>query len=845
MPHFAIDRYDSASTPRKLVSELSLERKIRLLTGADFWALHDDPAVGLRRVATSDGPAGVRGALWDERDSSVNIPSPTALAASWDLGLVAELGRLLASEARRKGVDVVLAPTVNLHRSPYGGRHFECFSEDPLLTGHVGAALVVGLQSQGVAATAKHFVANDSETDRLTVDARMDERTLREVYLAPFETIVREAGVWAVMAAYNKVNGTTMTESPLLVDVLRGEWGFDGVTMTDWYAGRSTEDAARGGLDLLMPGPTGPWGEALIAAVRAGRVPEECVDEKVERLLRLAGRVGALAQGPEATVASSWGKDEAKALVRRAAAAGFVLLRNEPVGAAPLLPLDRSRLASVAVLGPNSREARFLGGGSALVFPESTVSPLAGLKAALGGDVAVTWCAGVRSQERVSAADPSLFETHDGDPGVLIEFRAHDGTVLGLDRREGTVFNWNNAFGSVDPAQLAEIELRAVLTAEEEGEHRIGASGVGRFRLRLDDTEAFDELLELPVGADPVEGLMRPPQKWRTVHLVPGQTVAVSLTHVIKDRHPEEDLLVAMQLNLDVTAEDEDAAITRAVDLAARADVAVVVVGTTEEVESEGFDRTSLLLPGRQDELVRRVAAVRPETVVVVNAGSPVLMPWRHQVAAALVVWFPGQEFGNALADVLLGEVEPGGHLPTTWPADETASLPTTTPDHGVLDYVESVHVGYRRFLRDGVEPAYWLGAGLGYTTWAFDSLVAETTSEGVTAHAEVVNTGPRAGRIVVQVYLSRPDSAIERPVRWLAGHAAAYVEPGAGTQVSVDLPQRAFAHWDTDGHRWSLEPGVFTVESGPSAGEIRVRTTVEIATDVPTRPCIDIPLGP
>ncbi|MFC6341656.1 glycoside hydrolase family 3 protein, partial [Nocardioides hankookensis] len=251
-----------------LVARLTLEQKVRLLTGADFWALYDEPAIGLRRMVTSDGPAGVRGELWDERDPSTNIPSPTAIAASWDPELTATLGQLLAHEARRKGVDVVLAPTVNLHRSPYGGRHFECLSEDPVLTGSIGAALVEGLQSQGVAATVKHFVANDSETDRLTYDAQVDDRTLRELYLAPFETIVRDAGVWSVMAAYNSVNGSTMTESPMLRAILHEEWGFDGVTMTDWYAGRSTEAAARGGLDLIMPGPTGPWREALVDAVR-------------------------------------------------------------------------------------------------------------------------------------------------------------------------------------------------------------------------------------------------------------------------------------------------------------------------------------------------------------------------------------------------------------------------------------------------------------------------------------------------------------------------------------------------------------------------------------------------
>ena len=800
-----------------LVTRLTLEQKVRLLTGADFWALYDEPTVGLRRMVTSDGPAGVRGELWDERDPSTNIPSPTAIAASWDPELTATLGQLLAHEARRKGVDVVLAPTVNLHRSPYGGRHFECFSEDPVLTGSIGAALVEGLQSQGVAATVKHFVANDSETDRLTFDARVDERTLRELYLAPFETIVRDAGAWSVMAAYNSVNGHSMTESPMLRAILHEEWGFDGVTMTDWYAGRSTEAAANGGLDLIMPGPTGPWREALVAAVHEGRVAEADVDAKLVRLLRLAARVGALADGPAPLPVEPWTDEESDALVQRAAAAGFVLVRNAPVGDAPVLPV-RPGVRRVAVIGPNAREARFLGGGSALVFPPATVSPLAGLLAALGPDVEVTYCLGARGHERVSAADPALLTTPDGEAGIRVEFRGAGGEVLGVDRRLGSAFNWNNAFEGVDPARITEIALDTVLTADQAGSYRIGASGVGRYRLRLDDLPAFDELLELPPGADPVEGLMRPPQEWATVTLEAGRSVRVSLVHVVKDHTADEDLLVAMQLAVDCTVEDDDASLAHAVADAGAADLAVVVVGTTEEVESEGFDRTSLALPGRQDELVHRVAAARPETVVVVNAGAPVLMPWRDEVAATLLAWFPGQEFGGALADVLLGRVEPGGRLPTTWPAAEGAVLPSTTPVDGRLDYTEGLHVGYRRFLRDGVAPAYWFGHGLGYTTWSYDELTVSSTEVAVT----VTNNGSRAGRELVQVYLAREDSGIERPVRWLAAHTWVSAEPGEIVTARVVLPQRAFEHW-SDG-AWAREPGTFTVEIGRSAGDIVLR---------------------
>ena len=319
---------------------------MRLLTGADFWALYDEPAVGLRRMVTSDGPAGVRGELWDERDPSTNIPSPTAIAASWDPELTATLGRLLAHEARRKGVDVVLAP--DRQPAPLAVRRpaLRVLQRGPGAHRRRSAPpWSRGCSPQGVAATVKHFVANDSETDRLTVDARVDERTLRELYLAPFETIVRDAGAWSVMAAYNSVNGHSMTESPMLRAILHEEWGFDGVTMTDWYAGRSTEPAARGGLDLIMPGPTGPWREALVTAVREGRVDEADVDAKVVRLLRLAARVGALADGPAPLPVTPWTDEESDALVQRAAAAGFVLVRNAPVGDAPVLPVDPARCA--------------------------------------------------------------------------------------------------------------------------------------------------------------------------------------------------------------------------------------------------------------------------------------------------------------------------------------------------------------------------------------------------------------------------------------------------------------------------------------------------------------------
>src|SRR3954471_20568087 len=653
----------------ELLSRLSLEQKVRLLTGADFWSLHDEPEIGLRSIVTSDGPAGVRGRLWDERDPSANVPSPTALAATWDDERVERLGELLAGEARRKGVDVLLAPTVNLHRSPFGGRHFECFSEDPLLTARIGAAYVRGLQRQGVAATVKHFVANDSETERFTLDARVGERALRELYLAPFEAILAEHP-WAVMAAYNQVNGHTMTESPLLREVLKDEWGFDGVVMSDWYAARSTEAAGNAALDLAMPGPTGPWGDALVEAVRAGRVSEAAVDDKVLRLLRLAARVGALDGADAPPAARVWSDAEVAAELRSTAAASFVLARNQ--GA--LLPLEGGSLKRVALLGPNAVVARTLGGGSATVFPPYTVSPLDGLRTALP-DAEITHAAGVRAHTRMPRADLDY----------ELRYLDADGGVVETEPRAIGEFTWlGTALDGV-----ASIEARGTFTAQQAGEHVFGVAGEGSFRMGIDGETAFEDQLAVPPGSDLAAALLAPPERGVPMTLEAGQSVELTVHYAVTGP------LAKFQVSVELPYPGDEAALSQAVALARDADVAVVVVGTTAEVESEGFDRDSLALPGRQDELVRRVADANPRTIAVVNAGAPVLLPWLESVPATLLVWFPGQEAGNALADVLLGAAEPGGRLPTTWPASED-NLPSVTPVDGVLEYAEDLGIGYR-----------------------------------------------------------------------------------------------------------------------------------------------------
>ncbi|MFI6989569.1 glycoside hydrolase family 3 C-terminal domain-containing protein [Nonomuraea wenchangensis] len=818
----------------RLVDKLDLESKVRLLTGATVWRTPAEPAIGLEPMVTSDGPAGVRGEGWDERRTSLSLPSATALAATWDESLAQSIGELLAIEARRKGVHVVLAPTLNLHRSPLAGRHFECYSEDPLLTARIGAAVIRGIQSRGVAATAKHYVANDSETDRLTLDARVDERTLREVYLAPFEAAV-QAGVWVVMSAYNGVNGVTMSENELLAEPLKGEWGFDGVVVSDWGAVRSAAASARAAQDLVMPGPDGPWGEALVAAVRAGEVPEPVIDDKVRRLLRLAARVGALPAFPAPSPADPSAGDLTttstlnpsadgpttgsaaerpdRALLRRTVAASTVLLRNE----GGLLPLDPARLTRVAVIGPNAARPRIQGGGSAGVYPESLVTPLAGLRTALNGHAEVHHATGVALGGLPAPLDvANARNPRTGEPGLLVRLLDASGAEIHAEHR--LTGRLPEPEGPIHRA--AAVEVRALVLPDRAGPWDVAAAGWGRLELTVDGRVMIDETVPRHTD-DPATVHLAPPYRTRRVTLEAGRQVEIVVRRELVPGGGRACVLAAAPAPADAAAE-----LTAAVELAGSCDVAVVVVGTTEQAESEGVDRETLGLPEGQDELVRAVAAANPATVVVVNSGGPVAMPWRKEAAAVLVSWFPGEEGGNGLADVLLGRAEPGGRLPTTW-ADR--ALAPTVPEQGVLEYAEGPHIGYRGWLREQDSPAYWFGHGLGYTTWAYEGLCApERVAPGRPVRVRVTlrNTGRRAGREVVQVYLARPQDH-ERPVRWLAGFAAVTAGPGERVEAVVEVPARAFQHW---AGTWRTAEGEVSVLAGRSAADLPLEAVITVS---------------
>ncbi|RDI67829.1 beta-glucosidase family protein [Nocardia pseudobrasiliensis] len=787
----------------QLLATLDLPAKLRLISGSGMFRMAGDPSIGLAEMPVSDGPTGVRGENWDERDPSVSLPSGTALAATWDRELLDEIGGLIAAEARRKNVYAVLGPTVNLHRSPLGGRHFECFSEDPVLTGEMAVAYVRGVQRHGVSACPKHYVANDSETDRFTVDVRVDDRALRELYLHPFERSV-EAGAWMIMAAYNSVAGVTMTENPLLAEPLKGSWGFDGVVVSDWTAVRTTEGAAQG-TDLCMPGPPALWGDPLDQAVRAGTVPESAIDDKVRRILRFAQRVGALDRTPRPT--PDFTDEQARGLVRRAAAEAMVLVRND--GVLPLRPG-----ATIALLGPGATEPRLMGGGSATVIPAHVVTPLDGLKAV----APVTHTPGVRVADGLVPAPLDLLtDPETATPGVSLRYFDGDTVIDTQHRLAGNLV----LFGDASAARASTIELRARLRADADGLWRIGTAAVGHVRLELDGETVLDDTVA-PEGSDPLAALMDPPQRAVERALSTGQVVDVRITLGTPDPIPGLGVLLGLTLGIQRPSRTEDEEFAAAVEAARAAEVAVVVVGTTELIESEGVDRDTLRLPGRQDELVAAVAAVNPRTIVVVNSGAPVEMPWREDVAAVLLAWFPGQEFGAALADVLTGVREPGGRLPTTWP-ETMAEVPVlnTTPYDGTLRYEEGLHIGYRAWLRAEVEPAYPFGHGLGYTTWELSDLEAGGDAVAVT----VTNIGDRPGKQVVQIYLSRPDSAIDRPIRWLAAFETLTLESGASRRIEIALPRRAFEHWTARG--WTTEAGAFTVHVGTSVADLPLSAEV------------------
>ena len=807
----------------RLLGELTLVEKAALTAGEDQWSTVGIARVGIPKIKVTDGPNGARGTfMGTSGPTAACVPCGSALGATWDPGLIERVGALLGREARTKGCRVLLGPTVNLHRSPLAGRNFECYSEDPYLSGAAAAGFVRGVQSEGVATTVKHFVGNDAEFQRHTISSVIDERSLRELYLLPFEMAVRQGRTLGIMTSYNRLNGRYCTTRPELLDgLLREEWGFDGFVLTDWDGAVETVESGQSGLDLEMPGPPRSFGPKLAEAVRDGLVAEKDLDAKVRRFLNVLDRLGVKEGEPEEERAVD--RPEDRTLAREAAASAMVLLRNEGV-----LPLDRAGLKRVAVIGVAAARAQIMGGGSAEVRAHYVVTPLDAIRQALGPEVAVDWEPGCD----IDLGTPIL---HPGGAGFDIEwFAAPDlsGPVVARGAAADSRFFWIKSPAPGVPDEGFSMRARARYMPLLTGPHVFTLSQFGRSRVSVDGNVVLDGVAHPPgPGGDDFFGLASVETE-APVELVAGQPVDV----VIEYSTDESYIVHGVRVGCRVPAAGD--LIGRAVAAAAAGDAVIVVASTTGDWETEGRDRKSMALPGRQEELITRVGQANPRTVVAVTTGTAVTMEWAGDVGAVLQAWFGGQEMGGALADVLIGDREPGGRLPFSIPErlEHNPSFGNFPGADGEVRYGEGVLVGYRWYQARHLPTRFAFGHGLSYTSFDIGPPEPDRArflpGDRLVVEVPVTNRGARAGSEVVQCYVCPPPGRPFRPPAELKAFAKVALGPGEMRRVRLELDDRSFAHWDPGLPGWRIRPGLYQLAIGRSSEDVtaRIDVVVEVA---------------
>lgn len=805
-----------------ILQQLTLEQKILLLAGSDQWHSYalEEPEIPALKV--SDGPNGVRGEGGDTRVvTSASFPVGTAMGATWNPDLISEVGEALATEAKDKHVHVLLGPTVNIHRAPLAGRNFECFSEDPHLASRMAVAYISGLQEQGVGGCIKHFVCNDQEYERFSISAQVPARAMHEVYLPPFKAAVQQANVWTIMSAYNRINGTYASEHDgLLLELLKDEWGFDGLVVSDWY-GTYSEGVVASGLDLEMPGPARWMGEKAREAVAAGEVAEGHIDDKVRRLLRTLIRTGAYERSGRSEE-SSVDRREHRALIRKVGTEAIVLLKN----ADDLLPLDQGREQKIALIGANAKSVTFQGGGSSQVSPHYVISPWEAFSSLENSRLTVEYSLGCPVHKDIPAIDQDWLRDTAGEAGQL-DVQYFDNPSLEGDpvRKVKTGSSELSWFGHhaefFDPARFS-IRVRGEIAVPTEGTHTIELACVGRARLLIDGELAID--MWDPEPEEEGEGV----RNSLSMELEAGRRLSITVEYASLPGPRWRGVKLAC---LPPLAKDP---IADAVSLAETCDVAIVVAGLTPEWETEGSDRVSMELPGDQNELIARVAAVNPNTIVVLNAGSMLHLPWLDEVKSVLQMWYLGQESGNALADVVLGRANPSGRLPFTYARHirDNPSYINYPGGNGKVLYGEGVFVGYRYYDAKEIEPLFPFGFGLSYTTFSYDNLQLERAHDqsgsSVNVAVDVTNTGDRKGQEVVQVYVRDVESSLVRPPKELKAFAKVALNPGETKTVDLTLAERDLAYFDDADGAWVVEPGEFEILVGRSAADIQLRAALE-----------------
>ena len=805
---------------KEILGKMTLKEKIALLAGKDDWNLMGVERLGIPALGLMDGPHGVRlvddGRRW--KGPTVAFPTGASMAASWNPELIEKVGSAIAEEVKGVGGDILLGPCVNIVRHPLAGRNFETFSEDPWLAGQLGIAYIKGVQAKGVGTSLKHFACNNQEAERMRGSSEVDERTMREIYLPAFEMSVKEAKPWTVMCAYNRVNGKYASQnSYLLTDILRKEWGFEGIVISDWGATHATVESVEAGLDVEMPGPA-KFTRGLEEAVNTQQIDESTIDQSVGRILSMIIRSGKMDGDKNRGCLNT---PSHVALARELAEESIVLLKNEE----GLLPLKPEVLKSIAVLGPNANQLQTSGGGSAEIDrPFRLVTPLDALRERLEGKVELKFEEGALNYGEPPIMDfrrltPSQGEGHGlwGEYFDNMEFR---GKPV-LSQVDGNMNLW---WGGSSPAPaISSHEYSArwagTLTVPASTNYTLKVSGFGEFRVFLDDKK----IIERKMGE---EGATRT----ITLDLIAGKKYAYRMEYVKPASEPNGGFMP----HLGVTpGTDLSAQVENAVKLAASSDIAIIFAGMSRRIEQEGSDRPDLNLPGNQEELIRAVVRANPKTIVVLNAGAPIAMPWVAEVPAILDMFYPGQDGGSAIADILLGIVNPSGKLAVTFPKrleDTPAFL--DYPGSRFVRYGEGIFVGYRYYDKRDIEPLFPFGFGLSYTTFAYGAIEAPKEfkqGEDVAVSFSVKNTGKAKGKEVVQLYVHDVASSVARPVRELKGFRKIELAPGESTRVSFTLGVRAFSFYDPHKGEWIAEPGAFEIQVGSSSRDIRTKTVLTL----------------
>lgn len=836
-----------ASVP-DLVKQLSTDEKIALLGAPNWWNTTAIDRLGIPSIRMSDGPNGVRGSSHFVSTPAQCLPCATSLAATFDPALIKQAGSFLAMEAKIKSSVILLAPTCNIQRNPLGGRAFESFSEDPHLSGTLAAAYVNGLQSQNVAATIKHFVGNDQEHERTAADSIVSDRALREIYLYPFMLAQKLAQPWAYMTSYGRVGGVHVAENPVfLKDILRKEWGFDGIVMSDWFGTYSVDLAINAGLDLEMPGPP-RWRTPLLVnhMLSSQKVVIPMLDERATALLTFIQRQArrnpdvVYGDGKERTRDSAQGREFA----RKLAAEGIVVLKNESQ-VLPIKAKDGQKL-KVAIIGPNAKERVISGGGSAALKASYIITPYEGITSNAPEGVDFQYEVGCYAHKFLPTLE-NLLVTSKGEPGWTCSFYNHDdkGNPVGASLGDFVLQDTRIKLNDFLPAGLTptwSIKLNGKLTVEKTADYELGLTVAGRAKLWVNGKMTIDNWTkqrpgEFFYGQGTVE-------EKATVHLEAGVSVDVYVeyTNTKPPEGPEADrsqpaLMRGVRLG-GAEKIDPDKAIESAVQLASSSDVVVIVGGLTPEWESEGFDRPTLNMPGRLDELIEKVGKANPNTVVCIQAGSAVAMPWVNDVNGIVQAWYSGNEVGNALSDVLYGVVNPSGRLPLTLPIREQ-DIPAYTSsrsENGKIHYREDLFVGYKWYQSRNIKPLFPFGHGLSYTTFAFSdlnlSVPTSTPAEpfALDVSVTVTNTGAVAGNEVAQLYVSLPDIGLTHPQRQLRGFAKTkLLNPGESETLLIKLDKYAISYWNEVKNAWSADAGKCTLLVGKSCEDIVLEGEFEV----------------